>query len=179
VAVSRPRLPGRGAGGPGRPRVMAPTELLAEQHAEDLAAAGRRPAGLRLELLTASTAQGACRAVDPGAGPAAGELDVVLGTHALLAEAVGFAGLGLVVIDEQHRFGGRPGARSCATRATGRGAPHLLVMTANPDSRARLALTAYGDPRYVGARRAGRRVRTPVATRLVAGGTRHRGPLTS
>jgi ATP-dependent DNA helicase RecG len=120
--------------------VMAPTELLAEQHAEVW---GRwaRPLGLRIELLTASTP----RAVRASllALLAAGELDVLIGTHALLGESVGFHALGLVVIDEQHRFGvaQRAGLRD---KGDGQGAPHLLVMTATPIPRT-LALTAYGD----------------------------------
>src|SRR5262249_29051392 len=72
-----------------------------------------------------------------------GELDVVIGTQALLAESLGFAALGLVVIDEQHRFGVAQRAR-LRDKGDGQGAPHLLVMTATPIPRT-LALTAYGD----------------------------------
>ncbi len=123
----------------GQVAVMAPTELLAEQHARTL---GRwaELLGVRLALLTASTP----RAVRTSmlALLAAGQLDVIVGTHALLAEGVQFARLGLVVIDEQHRFGV---AQRVRLRTKGDvGAPHLLVVTATPIPRT-LALTAYGD----------------------------------
>ncbi len=119
--------------------VMAPTELLADQHARTLSA-WAKATGRRTALLTASTPRGARESILQLL--AAGKLDLVIGTHALLAESVGFARLGLVVIDEQHRFG-------VAQRATLRDkasacAPHLLVMTATPIPRT-LALTAYGD----------------------------------
>jgi ATP-dependent DNA helicase RecG len=74
---------------------------------------------------------------------AGGQIDVLIGTHALLSEGVGFAALGLVVIDEQHRFGVAQRAR-LRDKGDGQGAPHLLVMTATPIPRT-LALTAYGD----------------------------------
>ena len=67
----------------------------------------------------------------------------MIGTHALLSEGVGFGALGLVVIDEQHRFGVAQRAR-LRDKGDGQGAPHLLVMTATPIPRT-LALTAYGD----------------------------------
>src|SRR5262249_57205395 len=97
---------------------------------------------------------------------AAGELDVVLGTHSLLAEAVGFGALGLVVIDEQHRFGVAQRAR-LRDKGDGQGAPHLLVMTATPIPRT-LALTAYGDldASVLDELPPGRQ---PVATRLLSG----------
>ncbi len=119
--------------------LMAPTELLAEQHratlvrwTRDLAAA---PA-----CLTASTPRAERAAIL--AGCADGTTTLVIGTHALLAEGVRFARLGLVIVDEQHRFGV---AQRIALRDKGAdGAPHLLVMTATPIPRT-LALTAYGD----------------------------------
>ena len=120
--------------------VMAPTELLAEQHAETWRG-WARSSGLRLELLTASTPKGIRASIL--ALLAAGELDVLIGTHALIAEAVGFRALGLVVIDEQHRFGVAQRAK-LRDKGDGQGAPHLLVMTATPIPRT-LALTAYGD----------------------------------
>ncbi len=120
--------------------VMAPTELLAEQHAETWRA-WAAAAGLRVELLTASTPK-AVRATRL-ALLAGGQLDVLIGTHALLGESVGFAALGLVVIDEQHRFGVAQRAK-LRDKGDGQGAPHLLVMTATPIPRT-LALTAYGD----------------------------------
>ncbi len=120
--------------------VMAPTELLAEQHAETWRG-WAKSCGLRLELLTASTPRGVRQSLLALLG--AGELDVLIGTHALLAEGVGFAALGLVVIDEQHRFGVAQ-RQKLRDKGDGQGSPHLLVMTATPIPRT-LALTAYGD----------------------------------
>jgi ATP-dependent DNA helicase RecG len=119
--------------------IMAPTEILAEQHHATLSRWGER-AGLRTALLTASTPKGVRASLLALLG--AGEIDLVVGTHSLLAESVGFARLGLAVIDEQHRFGV---AQRVALRGkSDDGAPHLLVMTATPIPRT-LALTAYGD----------------------------------
>jgi ATP-dependent DNA helicase RecG len=120
--------------------VMAPTELLAEQHAETWRT-WAEATGLRLALLTASTPKGVRASLLSLL--AGGQLDVLIGTHALLSEGVGFAALGLVVIDEQHRFGVAQRAR-LRDKGDGQGAPHLLVMTATPIPRT-LALTAYGD----------------------------------
>jgi ATP-dependent DNA helicase RecG len=125
--------------------VMAPTEILAEQHARTLEP-WARATGRSLALLTASTPRPARES--QLALLAAGGLDVVVGTHALLAERVAFARLGMVVIDEQHRFGV---AQRALLREKGgllhqgeKRAPHLLVMTATPIPRT-LALTIYGD----------------------------------
>jgi len=125
--------------------IMAPTEILAEQHARTLEG-WAKATGRSLALLTASTPRPARESALALLG--AGKLDVVVGTHALLAERVAFARLGLVVIDEQHRFGV---AQRAMLRDKGgllhegeRAAPHLLVMTATPIPRT-LALTAYGD----------------------------------
>lgn len=120
--------------------LMAPTAVLAEQHAagwQKLA----RALGLRLALLTAATPRPEAAATLEQL--AAGALDVLIGTHALLSEHVRFSRLGLCIIDEQHRFGV---AQRVKLRDKGhRGAsPHLLVMTATPIPRT-LALTAYGD----------------------------------
>jgi ATP-dependent DNA helicase RecG len=120
--------------------LMAPTAVLAEQHAtgwQKLAAALQ----LRLALLTAATPRAEAAAILERL--AAGALDILIGTHALLSEGVRFARLGLCIIDEQHRFGV---AQRVKLRDKGhRGAsPHLLVMTATPIPRT-LALTAYGD----------------------------------
>jgi len=118
---------------------MVPTEILAEQHHATLAAWAAR-AGLRTAVLTASTPKGVRASLC--ALLAAGEIDLVVGTHALLAEGVGFGRLGLAIVDEQHRFGV---AQRVRLRGKGDGgAPHLLVMTATPIPRT-LALTAYGD----------------------------------
>ncbi|HEX4422924.1 MAG TPA: helicase-related protein [Kofleriaceae bacterium] len=143
--------------------VMAPTELLAEQHAETWRG-WAQASGLRLELLTASTPRGIRASIL--ALLAAGELDVLIGTHALIAESVGFRALGLVVIDEQHRFGVAQRAR-LRDKGDGQGAPHLLVMTATPIPRT-LALTAYGDldVSVLDELPPGR---TPVATKILTG----------
>jgi len=119
--------------------IMAPTEILAAQHFANLSAWAAE-AGVASALLTASTPRGARESTR--ARLAAGELPLVVGTHALLAQGVLFGRLGLAVIDEQHRFGV---AQRFRLRDKGDGfAPHLLVMTATPIPRT-LALTAYGD----------------------------------
>jgi ATP-dependent DNA helicase RecG len=119
--------------------LMAPTELLAEQHERTL----RRLAGgsaLRMGLLTASVPR--ARAAELREAARAGELDLLIGTHALVQGGVGFARLALVVVDEQHRFGVLQRA-ALAGKATGP-MPHQLVMTATPIPRT-LAMTLYGD----------------------------------
>ena len=117
--------------------LMAPTEILAEQHH-----AGLRKLfeslGLRTALLTGSMRVKEKRAVREQI--AAGEIDLAIGTHALLSEATSFCNLGLVITDEQHRFG--VGQRS-ALSSKGKD-PHLLVMSATPIPRT-LALLMYGD----------------------------------
>ncbi len=120
--------------------VMAPTEILAEQHHGTFARWAER-AGVRVALLTASTPRTVRAPLL--ARLAAGEIDLVVGTHALLGESVELARLGLAVVDEQHRFGV---AQRVGLRQKGKagGAPHLLVMTATPIPRT-LALTVYGD----------------------------------
>jgi ATP-dependent DNA helicase RecG len=116
---------------------MVPTELLAEQHLRTLQRY-LTPAGIAPAALTSSSVPSERRAV--AAGLADGSLRVVVGTHALFQEALSYRALGLVVIDEQHRFGV---LQRSALAAKGR-APHLLVMTATPIPRS-LALTVYGD----------------------------------
>ena len=124
------------AGG-GQAALMAPTEILAEQHLRTLIP-WCKAAGIRAALLTGSTRR-ASRATTL-ALLAGGELDLIIGTHALIVDDVLFRQLGLVVIDEQHRFGVEQRA---LLRDKGL-APHLLVMTATPIPRS-LALTAYGE----------------------------------
>jgi ATP-dependent DNA helicase RecG len=124
--------------------LMAPTELLAEQHFRtltrlvELSSTGD---SLQIALLTASVPRPQADAVRSAL--AAGEADLVVGTHALVQEGVTFRRLGLVVIDEQHRFGVLQRAALAAKGADGH-PPHTLVMTATPIPRT-LALTAYGD----------------------------------
>jgi ATP-dependent DNA helicase RecG len=124
--------------------IMAPTELLAEQHARTirhLAEAAGAASGLRVALLTASLPKAEADAIR--AAISAGEVDLAIGTHALLQESVAFASLAFVVIDEQHRFGVRQRA-ALAGKSQGELAPHTLVMTATPIPRT-LALTLHGD----------------------------------
>jgi len=117
--------------------IMAPTEILAEQHMRTMTAWSER-AGVRIALLTGST--GKAQRNSMLALLAAGQIDLLVGTHALLVEDVEFARLALVVVDEQHRFGVE---QRGALREKG-SAPHLLVMTATPIPRS-LALTAFGE----------------------------------
>ncbi|MGF1462426.1 MAG: ATP-dependent DNA helicase RecG [Maricaulaceae bacterium] len=117
--------------------LMAPTEILARQHGETLKP-WLQAAGIEAVVLTGrdkgKTREALLAAI------ASGQTDVVIGTHALFQETVDFADLGLVVIDEQHRFG-----VSDRLRLAGKGVrPDLLVMTATPIPRT-LALAAYGD----------------------------------
>ena len=119
--------------------LMAPTETLAEQH---LATLDRLLGGLvPIEILTGSTPT--ARRRELLARLARGELSLVVGTHALIEEAVEFRDLALCVVDEQHRFGVRQRAALDAKAPEGL-APHALHMTATPIPRT-LALTAYGD----------------------------------
>ena len=116
---------------------MAPTEILAEQHFANIARL-LQPSRFRAALLTGSTASAARRA--QLAEVAAGSIQLVIGTHALVQGDVAFAQLGLAVIDEQHRFGV---LQRATLRAKGLH-PDVLVMTATPIPRT-LALTVYGD----------------------------------
>ena len=117
--------------------VMAPTEILARQLTTALAAF-LEPAGLCVEALTGRDKGQKRQAILRGLSE--GHIDVICGTHALFQDKVEFADLGLVIIDEQHRFGVRD-----RLRLTHKGRrPDLLVMTATPIPRT-LALTSYGD----------------------------------
>ncbi len=132
--------------------LMAPTEVLAEQHAAGVRRLlhdvtvpdpgnlfGDRP--LRIELLT-NRVTGAERR-DVLAGIADGSVDIAIGTHALIQDKVSFHSLGLVVVDEQHRFGVEQRA-ALRDKATGHSMPDVLVMTATPIPRT-AAMTVYGD----------------------------------
>ena len=117
--------------------LMAPTEILARQHASDLSALFSA-LGIRCELLVGSLS--ATKKKKIYAELAEKKIDIAIGTHALLSEGVDFASLGLVVVDEQHRFG-------VAQRAvlSQKGVkPHLLVMSATPIPRS-MALAMYGN----------------------------------
>jgi ATP-dependent DNA helicase RecG len=124
--------------------LMAPTEILAEQHFSNLSGmlAGSK---VRIDLLTGATVPAEREAILGRI--AAGETDLVIGTHALLTESVRFANLAVAIIDEQHRFGvhQRATLRSKgADPAAGDVTPHVLVMTATPIPRT-LAITLFGD----------------------------------
>jgi ATP-dependent DNA helicase RecG len=133
----------------GQAALLAPTEVLAQQHHRsiatmlgDLAAGGMlggHPEGTGVALLTGSaTTQQRRQALLEAAS---GEAGIVIGTHALLEERVSFADLGLVVVDEQHRFGVEQRA---ALAAKADSPPHVLVMTATPIPRT-VAMTVFGD----------------------------------
>ncbi len=133
----------------GQAALLAPTEVLAAQHARTLEAMlgplahagqlGGADHGTRIALLTGSLPAAARKAaLLEAAGGAAG---IVVGTHALIQEHVQFAELGLVVVDEQHRFGVE---QRDALRAKAARPPHLLVMTATPIPRT-IAMTVFGD----------------------------------
>jgi ATP-dependent DNA helicase RecG len=133
----------------GQAALLAPTEVLAAQHFQtittllgELAEGGTLSAvehATGVVLLTGSMAAGARR--EALARIASGEAGIVIGTHALLGSQVSFADLGLVVVDEQHRFGVEQRA-ALAAKAAAR--PHVLVMTATPIPRS-VAMTVFGD----------------------------------
>lgn len=118
--------------------LMAPTEILATQHYETVRE-WAAPLGLRVELLTGSTRVRQRRTIHEGLEN--GDIDIIVGTHALIEDTVKFSRLGVAVIDEQHRFGVAQRARMWRKSAI---APHVLVMTATPIPRT-LAMTVYGD----------------------------------
>jgi ATP-dependent DNA helicase RecG len=118
--------------------IMAPTEILASQHAETLNKL-LSPFGVKVGLLTGSVKGKARETLY--AAIANGDVDVVVGTHALIQSTVHFHRLGFVVIDEQHRFGVN---QRQALLSKSEHMPHLLAMTATPIPRS-LALTVYGE----------------------------------
>ncbi len=134
----------------GQAVLLAPTEVLAQQHYRSIAAMlgplamagqlGGVEHATRLTLLTGSLGAAARRRALLEA--ASGEAGIVVGTHALLEDRVQFADLGLVVIDEQHRFGVEQ--RDALRDKAGDGRPHMLVMTATPIPRT-VAMTVFGD----------------------------------
>jgi ATP-dependent DNA helicase RecG len=118
--------------------IMAPTEILATQHFESLSEM-LRGLDVKIGLLTGSTKKAAREKLHSELQ--AGELNILIGTHALIEDTVKFHNLGLVVIDEQHRFGVAQRARLWKKNLS---PPHVLVMTATPIPRT-LAMTTYGD----------------------------------
>ena len=116
---------------------MAPTEILASQHYRSLSEL-LEPLGMRVDLLTGGMGVKAKR--EAQGRLSSGETDLVIGTHALISESEQFADLGLVITDEQHRFGVSQRAELTKKGST----PHVLVMSATPIPRT-LALIIYGD----------------------------------
>jgi len=141
--------------------IMAPTEVLARQHGKSLSRLCE-PLGVGVETLTGSTSAADRRRIL--AGVSAGEIDLLVGTHAVIQNDVHIPRLALAVVDEQHRFGvrqrGRPGSASKAGEPV-----HVLVMSATPIPRS-LSLTLYGDLdlSLIDELPAGRQ---PIATRIV------------
>jgi ATP-dependent DNA helicase RecG len=153
----------------GQTLMMVPTEVLAEQQARVLAPLAAR-CGFEIGLLTGSTPARAREAILQGSG--SGRLQLLIGTQALLGPQIALARLGLVVVDEQHRFGVADRAR------LGRGAgaaPHLLTMTATPIPRS-LALALHGDldASFLTERPGGRR---PPATVVCVGADERRAAI--
>jgi ATP-dependent DNA helicase RecG len=134
----------------GQAALLAPTEVLAQQHHRSITGLlgplaergllGGSEHGTRVALLTGSQSTGVRRKTLLDV--ASGEAGIVVGTHALLEDNVMFADLGLVVIDEQHRFGVEQ--RAALTSKAGGTPPHVLVMTATPIPRT-VAMTVFGD----------------------------------
>ena len=127
----------------GQVALLAPTEVLAVQHLESLHVflEGVTSRKIRVDLLTGGMPVAKRRQVLLDVQ--SGDLDILIGTHALLEDNVQFFDLGLIVIDEQHRFGVEQRARML-TKAKGELRPHMLVMTATPIPRT-VALTIFGD----------------------------------
>ncbi|MCQ2175614.1 MAG: ATP-dependent DNA helicase RecG [Bacteroidales bacterium] len=126
--------------------IMAPTEVLAQQHYANVQKY-LRPTGVKCALLTGTTGTKERREIHSGLED--GSIGLIIGTHALIEDDVIFRSLGLAIIDEQHRFGveqrSKLWSKSAATGPDGKEVPpHVLVMTATPIPRT-LAMTLYGD----------------------------------
>ena len=120
--------------------IMAPTEVLAQQHYKNIQKF-LSPTGVKSALLTGSSRTKERREIHQGLED--GSISIIVGTHALLEDVVVFRNLGLAIIDEQHRFGVEQRARLWKKSSVG-APPHVLVMTATPIPRT-LAMTLYGD----------------------------------
>lgn len=118
--------------------IMAPTEVLAQQHYKGITKL-LEGTGVRPALLSGSTKKSERKNLFPAI--ANGEIDILVGTHALIEDNVDFKSLGIAIIDEQHRFGVEQRSKLWRKNAI---APHILVMTATPIPRT-LAMTLYGD----------------------------------
>ncbi|MBR5956006.1 MAG: ATP-dependent DNA helicase RecG [Bacteroidales bacterium] len=120
--------------------IMAPTEVLAQQHYANISKY-LAPTGVQVALLTGSTKASSRKEIH--AGLQDGSIGIIVGTHALIEDTVVFRSLGLAIVDEQHRFGVEQRARLWQKSSVGV-PPHVLVMTATPIPRT-LAMTLYGD----------------------------------
>ncbi|MBR1808341.1 MAG: ATP-dependent DNA helicase RecG [Paludibacteraceae bacterium] len=118
--------------------IMAPTEILANQHMQTLTQM-LQGTSVRVDLLTGSTTKKQREGIHSAL--LSGQTDILIGTHALIEDTVQFANLGLVIVDEQHRFGVAQRAKLWTKNVN---PPHVLVMTATPIPRT-LAMTVYGD----------------------------------
>ncbi|WP_317897642.1 ATP-dependent DNA helicase RecG [Aurantibacillus circumpalustris] len=118
--------------------IMAPTEILAQQHFETFKSL-LQEMSIEIALLTGSTKTKERKSIHSKL--LSGELNILIGTHALIEDVVQFKNIGLVVIDEQHRFGVQQRAK---LRDKNTSPPHMLIMTATPIPRT-LAMTLYGD----------------------------------
>ena len=119
--------------------MMAPTEILAEQHYNGLKKYADK-LNLKIAILTGSTKKSARKEIH--ADLESGDIDIIVGTHALIEDNVKFQNLGLAIVDEQHRFG--VAQRAKLWKKNKDTLPHVLVMTATPIPRT-LAMTLYGD----------------------------------
>lgn len=154
----------------GQTALLAPTEVLAQQHHQSIkkllgslgtgGELGSDPRATRVDLLTGSAGAKERKRVLLGA--ASGETGILVGTHSLLSDMVSFVDLGLVVVDEQHRFGVE---QRDALRSKADTPPHMLVMTATPIPRT-VAMTVFGDLE-VSLMRTLPPGRAPIATHLV------------
>jgi RecG-like helicase len=118
--------------------IMAPTEVLAQQHFRSISKI-TEPSGVKVALLTGNTKSKERKEIHNNL--INGEIDILIGTHALIEDTVQFKNLGLAIIDEQHRFGVAQRSRLWSKSDI---SPHILVMTATPIPRT-LAMTLYGD----------------------------------
>ena len=147
--------------------IMAPTEVLAQQHFANISKY-LKPTGVKAALLTGTTTVAQRREIH--AGLENGSIGILIGTHALIEDTVNFKALGLAIIDEQHRFGVEQRARLW-NKGYMQIPPHVLVMTATPIPRT-LAMTLYGDldVSVIDEMPPGRK---PVTTLCVGEGKRH------
>src|SRR5664280_2717189 len=118
--------------------IMAPTEILANQHYQTISKL-LTGMDIKIHLLTGSSKKSSRKSIAESLLDRS--LNILIGTHALIEDSVQFANLGLVIIDEQHRFGVAQRARLWQKNLN---PPHILVMTATPIPRT-LAMTLYGD----------------------------------